>query len=429
MKKHALLSAMTALLLGVLPLSGIPTEVTAAESSEKLIALTFDDGPNTTTTNEILDLLELYDASASFFLIGTNINEESAVTVKRAYDMGCEINNHSKSHGNMGGLTPEEIEAEIQYVNDAVYEIIGEYPKFFRPPFIDVSQTMYDTIDLPFICGLDTRDFMADVTAQQRADTIISSAKDGLIVLCHDAAGNTQTVEALEIVLPTLQAEGYEFVTLTELFERQGETPRGNMIYNQVTKYPCTDYVLQEELYSGELTGDSSSQIWGENTALDGAALTALGDSYAIEVAYDCSNPPVIALQKWSDGVSLWDTVQPSYYNGERACFLATDLLTALEQHDVTYTDLDKLAIVPHAGTMTITEVKLLVRGAASAAQMGDVDQNGTVQIADIILLQKYLLGAASMTDAQAALADLDQDGVLKAFDLAILKNKVLQNG
>ena len=53
----------------------------------KLIALTFDDGPNTTTTNEVLDLLEQYDARASFFLIGDNINAESAVSVKRAYDM------------------------------------------------------------------------------------------------------------------------------------------------------------------------------------------------------------------------------------------------------------------------------------------------------------------------------------------------------
>ncbi|MBQ7013638.1 MAG: polysaccharide deacetylase family protein, partial [Oscillospiraceae bacterium] len=151
----------------------------AADTTDdsKLIALTFDDGPNTTTTNEILDILEEYDAKASFFLIGTNINEESAVSVKRAYDMGCEIDNHTKTHANLPGRSEEEILEEVNFVNEAVYEITGEYPKFFRPPFIATDQTMFDVIDLPFICGYDVRDFMADVTAEQRAESILSSAK------------------------------------------------------------------------------------------------------------------------------------------------------------------------------------------------------------------------------------------------------------
>lgn len=134
----------------------------------KLIALTFDDGPNTTTTNEILDILEEYDAAASFFLIGDNINDESAAVVKRAYDMGCEIDNHSKTHSNMSKMTEEEMTAEIEYVDNYVFEITGEYTKFFRPPYIDTSQTMYDVIDKPFICGVGCNDFMDSVTAQER---------------------------------------------------------------------------------------------------------------------------------------------------------------------------------------------------------------------------------------------------------------------
>ncbi|MBR6791688.1 MAG: polysaccharide deacetylase family protein, partial [Ruminococcus sp.] len=200
----------------------MPVRKAEAETETKLMALTFDDGPNTTTTNEVLDVLEKYNAKGSFFLIGDNINDESAESVKRAYDMGCEIDNHSKSHPNMGSMSAEEILAEVEYVNEKVIEITGEAPKFFRPPFIDVSQTMYDTIDLPMICGIDCQDYMENVTAQQRADYIINGARDGIIVLLHDASGNSQTVEALEIAMPILIEQGYEFVTLTELFERQG---------------------------------------------------------------------------------------------------------------------------------------------------------------------------------------------------------------
>ena len=220
----------------VLTFASVPSAsaADAAESEPKLIALTFDDGPNTTTTNQVLDILEEYDAKASFFLIGNNITEESAKSVKRAYDMGCEIDNHSKSHSNMGGMSPEDIKAEVEFVDKKVLEITGEHTKFFRPPFIDVSQTMYDAIDLPFICGIDCQDYMENVTAQQRADYILNGAKDGVIVLLHDAAGNQNTVDALKIVMPQLVEQGYEFVTLTELFERQGETPKHGILYSNV---------------------------------------------------------------------------------------------------------------------------------------------------------------------------------------------------
>ena len=81
----------------------------------KYIALTFDDGPNATTTNDVIDKLEKYDIVASFFLIGNNINDESAKAVKRAYDLGCEINNHSRTHSNMTELSAEDIRAEFEY--------------------------------------------------------------------------------------------------------------------------------------------------------------------------------------------------------------------------------------------------------------------------------------------------------------------------
>ncbi|HOC35403.1 MAG TPA: polysaccharide deacetylase family protein, partial [Ruminococcus flavefaciens] len=298
----------------VLLISCVPTITANAEAEPKLLALAFDDGPNTTTTNEVLDVLDQYNAKATFFLIGLNINDESAKSVKRAYDMGMEIANHSKTHNSMMNMTPEEIKAEIDYVDEKVEAITGEKTKCFRPPFIGVSQTMYDNIDIPFIYGADTQDYMEQVDVDERVENILKNAKDGTIYLMHDSAGNDKTVEALKIALPKLVEQGYEFVTISELFERQGETPKKNILYSSVTKYPCKSYSLYQEIDSGN-----------DKISLDMDTLKKLGDTYAVEMNYVSStgNPPVIALQRWTSEPSLWHAVQPSYFNGDKAVFLA----------------------------------------------------------------------------------------------------------
>lgn len=188
------------------------------EDYGKVIALTFDDGPNTTTTVQILDQLEKYDVTASFFVVGNNINESTEPVVRRAYEMGCEINNHSKSHGYMNKMTAEEIRDEVQTTSDKVEAITGEPTKFFRPPYIAVNQTMYDTIDLPFICGYGSNDWDSKVGVEERASKVLEQVSDGSIILLHDSYGNDKTVQALDILIPALQEQGYEFVTVSELF-------------------------------------------------------------------------------------------------------------------------------------------------------------------------------------------------------------------
>ena len=204
------------------------TEVTYAkieyeiDPSKPMIALTFDDGPNTTTTVQVLDKLELYGVPASFFLVGNNINNSTAEVVKRAYQMGCEIDNHSQSHAYMNQLAPDEIITEVQSVSDKVEEITGEPTKFFRPPYIATSGDMYANIDMPFICGVGCNDWDNMVTVQQRIDNTLNQVQDGTIILLHDAQGNVKTVEALDTIIPTLLEEGYQFVTVAELFEAKG---------------------------------------------------------------------------------------------------------------------------------------------------------------------------------------------------------------
>ena len=209
--------------------------------TKKVVWLTFDDGPNATTTNDVIDKLEKYDIVASFFLIGNNINDESAKAVKRAYDLGCEINNHSRTHSNMTELSAEDIRAEFEYTDEKVYEITGEHTKFFRPPYISVHQIVFDNIDVPFIAGIGANDWEDRVTTEMRAKMILKQAKDGDIILLHDAEGNSMTVEALDTIIPELQKQGYKFVTVTELFKIKGIEPDMEKVYTNV---------LQKNMYN-----------------------------------------------------------------------------------------------------------------------------------------------------------------------------------
>lgn len=403
----------------LLLISGVPTVMVNAEAEPKLIALAFDDGPNTTTTNEVLDVLDQYNAKATFFLIGLNINNESAKSVKRAYDMGMEIANHSKTHNSMMNMTPDEIKAEIDYVDEKVEAITGEKTKCFRPPFIGVSQTMYDNIDIPFIYGADTQDYMGQVDAYERAENILKYAKDGTIYLMHDSTGNDQTVEALKIALPKLVEQGYEFVTISELFERQGEVPKKNILYSSVTKYPCKGYSLYQEINSGN-----------DKISLDMSTLKKLGDIYAVELNYVSStgNPPVIALQRWTSEPSLWHAVQPSYFNGDKAVFLASDIKSAFDELGINYSDIDGISISAYGGDLTASDIKLLVNSGSKESIQGDVNADGEFSISDLILLQKWLLAVPGTKLADWKAADLCKNDRLDVFDLCLMRKALINS-
>ena len=206
-----------------------------------IIALTFDDGPNTVVTPQVLDILEQEGIKASFFLIAQNITPESAEVVRRAKAMGCDIENHTVTHPFMDKLTVEEIRREVQECTDRIIEITGEAPKYFRPPFIALSQAMYDNIDLTFICGMGCEDWVPTVTAEERAERVLANAADGQIVLLHDMQWNQYTVEALKTIIPALKKRGYEFATVSELFEKKHVTPRHGWLYTNVLQETSDD--------------------------------------------------------------------------------------------------------------------------------------------------------------------------------------------
>ncbi|WP_276694522.1 polysaccharide deacetylase family protein [Ruminococcus champanellensis] len=227
---------------GIVLMTGCSTDSQAAsrpvpqfDANTKVIALTFDDGPSSTTPL-VLDKLDQYGVVASFFVCGNNVGEQTTDTVKRAYDMGCEIHNHSKSHRDMTKLTEEQIRREITETSQRVEAITGEPTRFFRPPYIAVNDLMYDTVGMPFICGYGSNDWDDKVGVQERSDKVLAQIHDGSIILLHDAEGNTKTVEALDLLIPALQQDGYTLVTVSQLFEAKGVTPDTHAMYSDVTK-------------------------------------------------------------------------------------------------------------------------------------------------------------------------------------------------
>ena len=207
-----------------------------ANAQEKIVALTFDDGPNTTTTVKVLDVLKQHNVKASFFLCGKGINKDTRPIINRAVKQGCELGNHSRTHSYMDKLSADKIRMEVEYTSHAIQQITGTAPKFFRPPYIAYNDLMFATINLPFISGFMIEDWLPEVNAEERAKRVLARVKPGDIILLHDTEGNDQTAEALKNIIPEMKKQGYEFVTISELFKRANVTPaaHNNKIYSNV---------------------------------------------------------------------------------------------------------------------------------------------------------------------------------------------------
>lgn len=197
----------------------------------KYISLTFDDGPNLGddhTMNDMLDLIEKNDVVGSFFLIGIKINDENAKVIKRAFDMGCDIENHSWTHPAMPELTKEEMIEEYEKCDQAIIKITGKKPEFFRPPYIAVNDLMHQVIPTPFIQGHGCKDWEPDVSAEERIKMLEEGTKDGVLYLLHVMEANINTLKALEYLIPKLKKDGYTFVTVPEMFRIKGISFQGH---------------------------------------------------------------------------------------------------------------------------------------------------------------------------------------------------------
>ena len=193
-----------------------------SKNREKIgqVALTFDDGPHPRYTKAILDILEEYHITATFFVIGVNatLYPEALLAIS---DAGCEIGNHTFTHENLRNASSEHISNEISKCEAAVGNYVKNEKKLFRPPQgaytkvleATASSKGYDII----LWSIDTEDW-AHTAPDKIAENVLSSLSDGDIILMHDyTSGKNTTCDALKILIPEILKRGYEFVTVSEL--------------------------------------------------------------------------------------------------------------------------------------------------------------------------------------------------------------------
>jgi len=195
----------------------VPTE-------EKIIALTFDDGPHPEHTALILDLLKQYDAKATFFVVGNKVARFPEL-LKREVAEGHELANHTYTHAYLSRNL--NIKKEINQTEELIYGITGQKCHLFRPPggifnerLIAVAKEEGYKVVL-WSWHQDTKDWSSPGT-RRIVDRVLKNVRNGDIVLFHDhVEGSMQTVQALETILPELRRRGYRMVTVSELIQHK----------------------------------------------------------------------------------------------------------------------------------------------------------------------------------------------------------------
>ena len=183
-----------------------------------VIALTFDDGPYPKVTGHILDVLEKNGVCATFFVLGSRIEgHEDMLT--RMDELGCEIGNHSFSHADLTRLSKADCQRELSDTDAEIRRVTGHEASVVRPPYGYYNKTVMSAAERPLILWtVDTNDWRGKAPGEI-ADYVIQQAKEGSVILMHDQ--QTQTADAMEMIIPTLIEEGFRFVTVSELIDRK----------------------------------------------------------------------------------------------------------------------------------------------------------------------------------------------------------------
>lgn len=197
---------------------------------KKMVALTYDDGPYTSVTNQILDTLEEYNGRATFFVVGSRVSTYKDC-IKREAKLGCEIGNHTYNHTILTSVSASTIKSEISKTNDAVKKITGQAPTIVRTPGGAVNSTVKANVKYPmFNWSVDTLDWK-----YRNSSSVVSSIKnnvrDGSIILMHDLYGSTGN--ATEQIVPWLVKKGYQLVTVSELMAVKGIDVQDGQLYTR----------------------------------------------------------------------------------------------------------------------------------------------------------------------------------------------------
>ena len=200
------------------------------DPSKPMVALTYDDGPGGKSERRILKCLKKYHAVATFFYVGNRVKEDRE-TIRMAYDMGCEIGNHSWDHADFTGLDKGDIKNQLKKTNSAISKVTGVKPVLFRPPYGSYNDKVMKAANMPLIMwDVDTLDWESR-DAKKVFNKVKKTKKlDGKIILMHSIYGST--AKATEKMVPWLLKNGYQLVTVTELIKyKTGEAPKAGESY------------------------------------------------------------------------------------------------------------------------------------------------------------------------------------------------------
>ncbi len=197
------------------------------DKSKKMIALTFDDGPNY-NTSKVIDVLNKYDIKATFFVLGSRAINNKDILKKMA-DSGMEIGNHTYNHLLLTKYDENKIRSEIEDTSEVIYSATKKRPKLLRPSYGSVNNKIKKVANMPIIIwDIDTLDWKYH-NSKRITSRIVNKVRDGDIILMHDIY--SASLNALSNIIPILQDNGYEFVTIDELFYYKGISLENGKVY------------------------------------------------------------------------------------------------------------------------------------------------------------------------------------------------------
>ncbi len=203
------------------------------DPEKPMVAITYDDGPGGDAEADILDTLEKNSAVATFFYLGNRVSTYPSL-VQRAYDIGCEIGNHSWNHADLTSLKKKDIHKQVDKTNEAIKEIIGSNATAFRPPYGAITEKVTKNVEMPmYLWTVDTLDWKT--RSPKKIMKVIKKEKtlDGKIILMHSIY--PESAKATKKLIRYLRKNGYQTVTVTELVKyKTGSSPKAGEVYRSL---------------------------------------------------------------------------------------------------------------------------------------------------------------------------------------------------
>lgn len=203
------------------------------DPEKPMVAITFDDGPGLESEDRILNCLESNNAVATFFYQGMFIDGRED-KIMRAYNIGCEIGNHTWNHPVLTSLKDSKAREQITKTNEAIHDACGHYPTVFRPSYGITSDKINKASEMPVIMwSVDTLDWKSRNGKKVFNKVKKSGNLDGKIILMHSI--HDSTADATELIVPWLKSQGYQIVTVSELIKyKTGSAPKAGTTYTEI---------------------------------------------------------------------------------------------------------------------------------------------------------------------------------------------------